>query len=383
MELSRRSATEIVREINSVLPQKINLMNKRGIIIASTDPQRVGTFHGGAARIIRENLAEVRIYHGDEYEGARPGTNFLLCTHDEPIGVLGITGNYDDILPLAKVIKKMTELLVEEQELQYRHVRRESLRNRFLTEFLTDSGTSLNHAFYERGLRLGIDLRLPRRVLAAAFVSAVGNQDMDQSEAEDIVIQAVQQLEAESLACRMVSSLAILVRRQDDGALRELAEKLQDEVAKRLPGQLVIGVDSPAQDYLYSHDAWLQAQKALQSCLRRGKTSLKFYDEINMEIFADELPDTAKLAYIHKIFAGYGPAEFRETMEMLERLYENDGSITHTAAQLFIHKNTLQQHLRKVAARTGYDPRSLRSSAIFYIVIYFYHDLKNAGHLLP
>ena len=50
MELSRHNALQIVREINSVLPQKINLMNKHGIIIASTDDSRIGTYHGGAAK---------------------------------------------------------------------------------------------------------------------------------------------------------------------------------------------------------------------------------------------------------------------------------------------------------------------------------------------
>ena len=64
---------------------------------------------------------------------------------------------------------------------------------------------------------------------------------------------------------------------------------------------------------------------------------------------------------------------------MLEIFYEEDGSITKTAARLFIHKNTLQQHLRKIAARTSYDPRSLRDSAVFYIIIYFYRDITNSG----
>ena len=48
MELSKHSAERIVREINEVLPQKINLMNKKGIIIASTDAARIGEFHGAA-----------------------------------------------------------------------------------------------------------------------------------------------------------------------------------------------------------------------------------------------------------------------------------------------------------------------------------------------
>lgn len=54
MELRVQQARAIVHEINTVLPQKINLMNKDGIIIASTDPERIHTFHGGAARVIRE-----------------------------------------------------------------------------------------------------------------------------------------------------------------------------------------------------------------------------------------------------------------------------------------------------------------------------------------
>ena len=104
MELSKHSAVQIVQEINSVLPQKINLMNKHGIIIASTDPNRIGTFHEAAAKIITENLDELRIYPDSGYTGTLPGTNFLLRVYGEPIGVLGITGPYEEILSIARVI---------------------------------------------------------------------------------------------------------------------------------------------------------------------------------------------------------------------------------------------------------------------------------------
>ena len=117
MELSKHNALQIVRKINSVLPQKINLMNKHGIIIASTDDSRIGTYHGGAAKITAENLDELRIFRDDEYMSTRCGTNFLLRVQDELIGVLGVTGPYEEILSIARIIKKMTEILVNEQEL--------------------------------------------------------------------------------------------------------------------------------------------------------------------------------------------------------------------------------------------------------------------------
>jgi len=97
-----------------------------------------------------------------------------------------------------------------------------------------------------------------------------------------------------------------------------------------------------------------------------------------MEIFADDIPDKTKHAYIHKIFSDYSEQELQEAIHTLEVFFEHDGSIARAAAALFIHKNTLQLHLRKIAQRTGYDPRSLRNSAVFYLVIYFYQDL----HLL-
>ena len=127
-------------------------------------------------------------------------------------------------------------------------------------------------------------------------------------------------------------------------------------------------------------EAWNCARKALESALRRTNTPVKFYSEINMEIFADEVPDASKLKYIQRIFSGYTLQELHDVLSMLELFYENNGSVTKTAAKLYIHKNTLQQHLKKIAARTGYDPRSLDGSAIFYIVIYFYHDLIDAGY---
>ena len=40
------------------------------------------------------------------------------------------------------------------------------------------------------------------------------------------------------------------------------------------------------------------------------------------------------------------------------------------------HKLMMPQ---KIALRTGYDPRSLRSSAVFYVVLYFYQDIHLTG----
>ena len=375
MELSRHNALQIVREINSVLPQKINLMNKHGIIIASTDESRIGSYHEGAAKIAAENLDELRIFRDDEYAGTRRGTNFLLRVQGEPIGVLGITGPYEEILSIARVIKKMTEILVNEQELLKQHARTESSRTQFLNEWLTHSEKFLNKAFLDRGLAIGIDIRLPRRCL-------VVNVELLDGTADTVSAGLKKQLfllEPGALLCETITETILLIPARDDEAMREFAQHLKGAVERQCAVCISIGIDSPAPDYLHMHEAYLQAQKALQSSLRMRKVPIKFYDEINMEIFADEIPDAAKLEYIHRIFRGYDSNEVEKAIAMLEIFYEEDGSITKAAERLFIHKNTLQQHLRKIAVRTSYDPRSLRDSAVFYLIIYFYRDITNSG----
>ena len=54
MRLSRTNAEKIVKELNTVIDQSVNMMNEEGIIIASTDQDRVGQIHEGARKIIEQ-----------------------------------------------------------------------------------------------------------------------------------------------------------------------------------------------------------------------------------------------------------------------------------------------------------------------------------------
>ena len=61
MKISSESAQSIVMEIGNIVGQNINMMDEKGYIIASTDPDRVGSFHEGARRILDRQLDELYI----------------------------------------------------------------------------------------------------------------------------------------------------------------------------------------------------------------------------------------------------------------------------------------------------------------------------------
>lgn len=260
MELSKHNALQIVREINSVLPQKINLMNNHGIIIASTDETRIGTYHEGAARITAENLEELRIFHDDQYKGTRCGTNFLLRVQGEPIGVLGITGPYDEILSIARIIKKMTEILVNEQELLKEHARTERSRTQFLNEWLTHSERFINKAFLDRGLAIGIDIRQPFRCLVVNIEAQTENVDTVSIALKKQLLQ----LEPRALLCETITETILLIPACSNEAIRDFAQQLKCATESQGDACISIGIDSPATDYLLKLRSCARCQGSCQ-----------------------------------------------------------------------------------------------------------------------
>lgn len=161
MELSRQIAEKIVAEVNNVIPQKINLMDPRGVIIAPSDPARVGSFHEGAYRIVSEGLPEVVVHRDGEYAGALRGLNFPIVMEGRILGVLGITGVYEQIVDNARIIQRMTELLLSEAHHAEQRLVGENVRNRYLDEWLNGERKNINAAFVERGLALNMDISIP------------------------------------------------------------------------------------------------------------------------------------------------------------------------------------------------------------------------------
>lgn len=380
MKLSQHNAVQIVSNINEIINQKMNLINANGTIIASTDEARIGTYHAGAKKLISEHLDELVISEAEGYEGSLPGINYPIVVKGEVIGVVGVTGNDEKTLSYAKIVKRMTELLIQELSMKEEQETDENIKNRFLDEWLGGNAKSITKAFIERGLSIGIDIRIPRRFLAMSVYSQSPELSMDNLRKLDAAEQYLKQLAAYGTYHFSMPSSSFIIAgapMQSDEALLKMAKDFQKLIASRFSLNVAVGIDSALGDgsYLLAYKACTQAKKALQACLRTHLRDLRFYDDLNMEIFTEELPENVKLEYIHKIFRGMNDEEIFKAVQILETYYDEEGSIEKAAGKLFIHKNTMQNRLKQIQARTGYDPRSIRHSSLFYNALYFYREI--------
>ncbi|MDR0652655.1 MAG: hypothetical protein LBG12_05040, partial [Synergistaceae bacterium] len=163
MNISRQNAMQIVFDISNIINQHINMMDENGLIIASTDPERVGTVHEAAQRIINENLDSLIIHENYEYKGSRKGLNLPILLDNAIVGVIGVTGDYRDVAKYGQIIKKMTEILLLENYSQEQKKIDDRIKTRFLDEWVfEDAPGGCDRAFIDRGNRFGIDEKSTR-----------------------------------------------------------------------------------------------------------------------------------------------------------------------------------------------------------------------------
>lgn len=382
MHLSKHNAEEIVQEINTIINRKVNMMNEKGVIIASTDKERIGQVHQGAKKIIEQHLDELLIYPENKYEGSLEGVNYPILIRDQLVGVVGITGPCSEVAQYGQITKKLTEILLQEISIKEQKSMDENLRWRFMGEWLQNKNVIINKNFVDRGKRMKLDITIPRRIMMiSVFESENCSDAIDEMRRVELAEQKVKNLlertDPFSVYMKAGSNQVCGVTNRTDREMERLAVNIKRTVEEQVNVKIAIGVDDKCHSYTMSHISYAKAYKALQSCLRTHKFDIRFYNDINMEIFTDEISDLSKKEYVQKLFSGYEMEELTEAIGILETLYETEGSITKASEKLHMHKNTLQYKLKRIYEKTGYDPRSIRSSSLFYIAIYFFREIRD------
>lgn len=380
--LSRSSAQQIVEEIGALVKQNINLMDETGHIIASTDPRRIGMFHPGAYEVISARLPELYIRPEAESSTMRQGINLPIEENGEIVGVIGITGGYDEVIAYGQIVKKMTEILIRERSEQDRRRLDGRVRSRFLEDWVLGSGLSNPQELSERGFALGVDIRTARRVLVVSarrlteFTASSGGQQLLE-EAEATVAGCLSGCGG-ALSLRNAGRLILLVPRRGSPDPAALAEQIVETVRRRHRVDMIAGIDGGADDL---HIAYLQANRAWRIAHHR-KHAVVSYSRLGAEMILDDVPTRRKVEFLRRVFPDRPLARLGEEMALLEAYFLTDGSLNAAAAALFIHKNTLQYRLRRLAEETGLDVRKPSDAPTLYLAMLFYRDAEDlAGSL--
>lgn len=113
--VSRTLAQQIVNTVQDICGHDINFINRKGIIFASTNEERIGTFHE-IGKKAADTMTAIEVAEEDNYEGTSKGVNIPISHDGAFIAVIGISGEPESVRKYAYLAERITRLLIREQE---------------------------------------------------------------------------------------------------------------------------------------------------------------------------------------------------------------------------------------------------------------------------
>ena len=170
----------------------------------------------------------------------------------------------------------------------------------------------------------------------------------------------------------------LLLRLQETASLEKICLEIARTVQARLGVPMIFGIDGQAEDI---HAAYLQANRAWRTSTYSDSTITRF-ESLNTELLLDDLSRGSKQEYLRKIFRGCTAKEVADHVALLEVFFAAEGSLQKAAQRLFIHKNTMQYRLKRLAEDTGLDVRKPSQAPSLYLAMLLYLDLSRSDDAL-
>lgn len=106
-------AQRVVTLLHEITGSNVNVMGPGGVIIASMQPERIGTVHDGARQIMAGEANELAISaeQAAQIPGAKAGFNGPIDFNGERVGCIGISGDPERVRPM----QKLAAVIVQEE----------------------------------------------------------------------------------------------------------------------------------------------------------------------------------------------------------------------------------------------------------------------------
>lgn len=316
LEISKKISAKIVKNMKEIIGQDVNFMDLNGVIIASTDKSRIGTFHEAAKKCIDEKR-EIIINNNNEYIGAKKGINIPVSSEQNVVGVIGITGDRKKVEKYGYIIKQMTEILIKESILK----NMKTAEHRYLIESIINKN-------YD-------NVSLPFEKFKIVL-SSISSQDIFDNIPKKYIYTV------------MYNKVVYLIDSKDNLDFfneNNIYAIISDDISSCEEFESSFEKMKSIFDYMLNY---ISDPKVL------------ILSDIDIEYILSDTCNTSVKNYLYTIFKNLTINEILEFKKTFEIYKKNNGSINACSKELFFHKNTIQYKLNQIKIKTGYDPRVLK-----------------------
>ncbi|WP_036166533.1 sugar diacid recognition domain-containing protein [Massilia sp. 9096] len=384
VNLSPALAHDIVARTMRIIPFNVNVMDARGVILASGDAARVGQLHDGALlALARKATVEVDAASAPRLHGARPGVNLPLMVAGQLCGAVGLSGAPDEVRQFGELVRLTAEMILEQAGLAGELQRDTRYREAFVLNLIRDDpeGRPEREAWARR---LGLDLGRTWLMFVLELDAGSGGEEATLAGIQRLQLQWLAQ--RPDLLCATVSptEMALLdAFDADPRALETQARRRHQALAAlvrdacALPFTLTMGLPLPGlEGAAVSYQSARAAARIGRRRQAQGAPAIKRGDAgLQLSYYDLALP-----VLLSHLDAGWQADQLRQPMARLARerssaalrrtldvWFENDGAAAQTAAALHIHRNTLDYRLRRIEALTGLALTRMENRLLLYV----------------
>ncbi len=353
--IDKNLARQIVYTVSEVCDRNVNFISPSGLILASTDETRVGTFHEIGKKVADTHVS-IEVNTNAGYAGTLKGINMPVYFNHSLVAVIGISGEPDEIRKFAHLAENITNLLIRERELG-RSSRIQSEKHHFILSSLTgDEPYDRKHlisCLEEAGFRTGSPKRLILIRTETQFNAA--NLYMLEPRVESLF----RSVSPSIYTCNYPSEFIGMIEADALDSFRSPLRNFVSEYKEILKAG--VGLSTPVLALKESYDSAVTAIRTLSEMSRDAA----IFDELDLELIISDLnPENAK-QFIQKVLQPLN----EEEIDFLRIFFEESFSLASTSRRTYLHKNTVQYRLNRIASKTGLNPRVFQDAVRLYMAL--------------
>ena len=377
-------ARKFIEQVTQYTGYNINIMDESGVIIASRDQERVGKYHEAANRVIHSSQDVLVVREDSLFPGVLPGINMAIVCDGRKEGVVGVTGDPDQIHDVALITRMAIETMLKFEKQQESIRLRRSRKEHFLN-LLTQAEYADAAEIRSIAKQLEYDESLVRvPILCKLNFAKIGKTDRSGNKAmePDEVLAVLRQGKGhwvQDFSFVMDDNHLLVFKTVKVDGHRNLTDYREEisiylEYTIRQLKEAGIGVvfyvgslQTTFSRYYHAfrHCRWLESH------INSSEEIIFFMDHVQ-EYFHSLVSrqELQQVFYIYK--SRLKEDQIKQLTEMIGALEESNYNLSEASKKLYIHKNTLMYRYNKMKDYLGINPLESARDRGFMDFLYMY-----------
>lgn len=380
-------AQKVVKAVSEVLYFPISVSDEKGYIIGSTDQSRIGTLHKPSKEVLlKDDFMSFDENKVVQLDNVFAGVAVPLTFEDKTVGVLGIIGSPEEVMPHARLMKKYVEMIWQETfHRQLKDLERETIEAFLQYVLLNGITNNTQIKQYCKMLTLNYESKY------VCMIVDIGNPLMNRNEWKSLpanhskekiltcIHQAFNTNSEDISAFLNLERIIVLKSVENEEGYFEMMQQFTNQ-SQTLINMLktynifdtVVSAGSLSSSLQFVHQSYYEAEYLI-NVGKKQSINRQIYSYHNWDVLLELLPGNIDERLRDKIYKRLKPLVEDENFEDLMCDFitycEENMIISQAAKKLFIHRNTLIYRLDKIEKLTSLNIRNFQHCTLLYLTL--------------